>query len=77
MPDRRIVWARITPEGMKLLELLDSLILDLHRQQLEFIGSEETKALLNHLSQARERLARRTLAKSLRSGGRALAAGVA
>lgn len=62
--DRRIVWASITPEGTKLLELLDARILDLHRQQLEFIGVEETKAFLSRLSQARERLAKRALTKS-------------
>ena len=59
MPDRRIVWAAITPEGMKLLEMLDAVILDLHRRQFEFIGSDETKLLLSQLSQTRERLAMR------------------
>jgi DNA-binding MarR family transcriptional regulator len=62
LPDRRIVWASITPEGMKLLESLDTLILNLHRQQLEFIGGEETKLLLGQLSQTRERLAKRAQA---------------
>jgi DNA-binding MarR family transcriptional regulator len=64
VPDRRVVQAHITPEGVKLLELLDGLILDLHRRQFEFLGSEETAVLLKQLAQTRERLAQRAQAKS-------------
>src|SRR5947209_3850145 len=51
--DRRMVMARITPEGLKLLDRLDAPVLDAHRRQLGHLGAEKLKALTKLLIEAR------------------------
>jgi DNA-binding MarR family transcriptional regulator len=51
--DRRAVVARITPEGLKLLERLDEPIQEGHRKQLGHLGRERLSALTELLAAAR------------------------
>ena len=43
--DRRMVTARITPHGLKLLGRLDEPVLEAHRKQLGHLGRERLRAL--------------------------------
>jgi DNA-binding MarR family transcriptional regulator len=43
--DRRMVMARITPEGLKILARLDEPVQKAHRQQLGHLGRERLRAL--------------------------------
>jgi DNA-binding MarR family transcriptional regulator len=51
--DRRMVLARITPEGLKMLDRLDEPIQEGHRKQLGHLGHERLKALCELLRAAR------------------------
>jgi DNA-binding MarR family transcriptional regulator len=51
--DRRMVLARITPEGLKMLDRLDEPIQQEHRKQLGHLGRERLKALCELLRAAR------------------------
>src|SRR5258707_4072810 len=51
--DRRMVLARITPEGLKMLDRLDEPIQEGHRKQLGHMGRERLKALCELLRVAR------------------------
>lgn len=52
--DRRMVMARITPEGLKLLARLDEPIQEGHRRQLGHLGRERMRALTDLLQAARQ-----------------------
>jgi DNA-binding MarR family transcriptional regulator len=54
--DRRMVMARITPEGLKLLERLDKPVETAHRKQLGHLGQERLRALKELLYSARARV---------------------
>ena len=51
--DRRMVMARITPDGLKLLARLDEPVGDAHRKQLGHLGRERLRALTQLLHAAR------------------------
>jgi DNA-binding MarR family transcriptional regulator len=51
--DRRMVMARITPDGLKLLARLDQPIEEAHRRQLGHLGRERLQALTELLHAAR------------------------
>lgn len=51
--DRRMVMARITPDGLKLLGGLDGPMEDAHRKQLGHLGRERLRALTGLLHTAR------------------------
>lgn len=51
--DRRLVMARITSDGLKLLARLDEPVEESHRQQLGHLGRERLRALTELLSTAR------------------------
>ena len=51
--DRRMVRARITPEGLKMLDRLDGPMQEGHRRQLGHLGRERLKALCELLRTAR------------------------
>ena len=51
--DRRMVMARITPEGLKLLARLDDPIQEGHRRQLGHLGRQRLEALAELLQAAR------------------------
>jgi DNA-binding MarR family transcriptional regulator len=51
--DRRMVMARITPDGLKLLARLDQPVRDTHRSQLGHLGRERLRALTALLHTAR------------------------
>lgn len=51
--DRRIVMARIAPEGLKLLGRLDEPVQETHRKQLGHLGRERLRALAELLAAAR------------------------
>jgi DNA-binding MarR family transcriptional regulator len=51
--DRRMVMARITPDGLKLLLRLDEPVVEAHRQQLGHLGRERLRALTEILHAAR------------------------
>jgi len=51
--DRRMVMARITPEGLKLLGRLDDPVLEIHRKQLGHLGKAQMRALADLLAAAR------------------------
>jgi DNA-binding MarR family transcriptional regulator len=51
--DRRMVMARITPEGLKLLARLDEPVQAAHRKQLGHLGRERLRALGELLQAAR------------------------
>ena len=52
--DRRMVMARITPQGLKLLAQLDEPVQETHRKQLGHLGRERLRELteLLHVSRA-------------------------
>jgi DNA-binding MarR family transcriptional regulator len=54
--DRRMVLARITPEGLKLLARLDEPIRELHRRQLGHVGQKRLEELTELLILCRSRL---------------------
>jgi DNA-binding MarR family transcriptional regulator len=51
--DRRMVMARITPEGLKVLARLDEPVQEGHRRQLGHMGRERLKTLTELLQAAR------------------------
>src|SRR6202166_1752315 len=51
--DRRMVMAKITPEGLKLLARLDEPVQAAHRKQLGHLGRERLRALTGLLREAR------------------------
>ena len=51
--DRRVVMARITPSGLKLLSRLDDPVEDAHRKQLGHVGKDRLRALAELLAAAR------------------------
>lgn len=55
--DRRIVMARITADGLKLLARLDEPVQDAHRQQLGHLGRKRLQALAELLRDARNQIA--------------------
>lgn len=52
--DRRTVWARITPQGLKLLTRLDEPVLTTHFELLGHLGAKRLKLLTDLLRLARE-----------------------
>jgi DNA-binding MarR family transcriptional regulator len=54
--DRRMVMARITPDGLKLLDRLDEPVETAHRKQLGHLGQERLSALKELLYAARARV---------------------
>ena len=52
--DRRVVQARITPEGLKTLERLDAPVLAAHYGQLGHMNAEQLRTLTQLLRSARE-----------------------
>lgn len=54
--DRRVVMARITPEGLALLERLDEPIRAAHRKQLGHLGADRLRALSELLLVCQERV---------------------
>ncbi len=52
--DRRLVQARISPQGLRLLRDLDSPVAEVHRRQLGHLGKEGLHALLDLLEKARK-----------------------
>ncbi len=55
--DRRMVMARITPDGLKLLARLDEPVKQAHRKQLGHLGRERLRALTELLHAARSAVA--------------------
>jgi DNA-binding MarR family transcriptional regulator len=53
--DRRVVRARVTPEGLTLLERLDAPLNALHGEQLGHLGHVRLRTLIQLLGLARER----------------------
>ncbi len=51
--DRRMVMARITPDGLKVLARLDEPVVEAHRRQLGHLGVEQLQALCELLKSAR------------------------
>ncbi|MGB9203140.1 MAG: MarR family transcriptional regulator [Terriglobales bacterium] len=51
--DRRMVMARITPEGLKVLARLDEPVQEGHRRQLGHLGRDRLRALVELLRSAR------------------------
>src|SRR5262245_55267031 len=51
--DRRVIMARITPEGQRLLEALDQPIAEADRQPLQHLGEQRLRALIELLELAR------------------------
>ena len=51
--DRRLVLARITPEGLKLVNRLDEPVQKIHRKQLGHMGRDRLRALAELLAAAR------------------------
>lgn len=54
--DRRMVTARITPDGLKLLARLDEPVEESHRKQLGHLGRERLGALTELLGAARAKV---------------------
>jgi DNA-binding MarR family transcriptional regulator len=54
--DRRMVLARITPEGLKLVDRLDEPVQKIHSKQLGHLGKEQLRALLQLLTAARAKV---------------------
>ena len=54
--DRRMVMARITPEGLKLLGRLDEPVEEGHRRQLGHLGRDRLRALTELLQVARSKV---------------------
>jgi len=55
--DRRMVMARITPEGLKLLARLDQPVEAAHRRQLGHLGQQRLRALADLLRVLRSQVA--------------------
>ena len=55
--DRRMVMARITPEGLKLLAWVDEPVQTAHRKQLGHLGRERLRALTELLYVSRSQVA--------------------
>src|SRR6266478_1344739 len=55
--DRRMVMARITPQGLKLLARLDEPVEAAHRKQLGHLGRERLRALTELLCVSRSQVA--------------------
>jgi DNA-binding MarR family transcriptional regulator len=53
--DRRIVLARITPQGLRLLSELDEPVLETHRKLLGHLGRERLRRLMEVLEIARQK----------------------
>ena len=51
--DRRLVLARITTEGLKLVNRLDEPVQKIHRKQLGHMGKDRLRALAELLAAAR------------------------
>jgi DNA-binding MarR family transcriptional regulator len=54
--DRRIVMARITTEGHRLVDCLDEPVQNIHRKQLGHLGKDQLQALAELLAAARARV---------------------
>ena len=54
--DRRMVMARITPEGLKVLGRLDAPVQEAHRKQLGHLGRERLRALTELLRASRAKV---------------------
>jgi len=54
--DRRMVMARITPEGLKLLARLDAPVEESHRKQLGHLGRDRLRALTELLHACRTKV---------------------
>lgn len=54
--DRRMVLARITPEGLRLVDRLDQPVQKIHRGQLGHLGKQRLRALGELLAAAREKV---------------------
>jgi DNA-binding MarR family transcriptional regulator len=54
--DRRVVMARITADGLKILARLDEPMLEVHRKQLGHVGKDRLRALSDLLTAARAKL---------------------
>jgi DNA-binding MarR family transcriptional regulator len=52
--DRRMVLTRISPAGKALLKELDAPVNDLHRSQLDRLGEDQLRSLIDLLTLARE-----------------------
>jgi DNA-binding MarR family transcriptional regulator len=52
--DRRMVMARITPGGLKLLARMDEPVQEVHRSQLGHLGKKQMRALTELLQLARQ-----------------------
>jgi DNA-binding MarR family transcriptional regulator len=55
--DRRLVLARLTPEGLKLVDRLDEPVQKIHRKQLGHMGKGQLQALADLLATVRSGLA--------------------
>lgn len=53
--DRRVVMARITARGLKVLSDLDDPLVAIHREQLGHLGSTRLRSLLQLLENARQK----------------------
>jgi DNA-binding MarR family transcriptional regulator len=53
--DRRVVFTRITPEGLGVLAELDGPVREIHRRKLGHLGEERLQKLVKLLQIARER----------------------
>ncbi len=54
--DRRVITTRITREGLRLLSELDPTVARLHKQQLQRLGKERLRAIIELLEQMRAEL---------------------
>jgi DNA-binding MarR family transcriptional regulator len=54
--DRRMVLARIAPEGLKLVDRLDEPVQKIHRKLLGHLGKERLRALAELLAAARTKV---------------------
>jgi DNA-binding MarR family transcriptional regulator len=52
--DRRVITARISPAGLRILKSLDQPVLELHERQLRRLGPRRTRLLIRLLEQLRE-----------------------
>ena len=54
--DRRLVTARITPEGLKLVDRMDEPVQEIHHKHLGHLGKHRLKALSELLTAARAKV---------------------
>jgi DNA-binding MarR family transcriptional regulator len=52
--DRRVVWTRISPAGLELIDPIDAPLNDLHRRQLSHLSAEKLETLIALLEEARD-----------------------